>query len=148
MFFCAGQAPWHDDVQLLQRLRARLRGPQALLFDSSDIWALAALVLGSRGFCGSSLHGRILAMAGGLPRLNLQPGDLPPQAIAKTQAYADTWELPGLPGAVPPAQLAAAIGRALAADPAALRRHAHALAARCRAGVAALRQRMVAPAQD
>ncbi len=142
VFFCAGQATWHDDAQLYRRTMARLRWPRAHLFEATDLWALAALVLGSRGVCGRSRHGRILAMAGGLPRLNLLATPPAPGAWSKTQAYAQAWEPPDLPGAVVPTRLAAAMAQALAADPARLRRHADMLATRCRAGVADLRARL------
>jgi hypothetical protein len=124
--FQAGTAPWHDDAAVLRRLAARLRAPAAPM-GSVHLWDVCALLAGSAGYCGSSLHGRIVATAFGRPRLNL----LPPQAgadAAKHRAYVDTWELPGLPGCVAVADAAAALSDALAADPAALRAQGRALA--------------------
>src|SRR5262249_40319585 len=63
VLFRAGAAPWHDDLDALQRVAARMRPGTAAVAESLDVWDLCALVAGSRGFCGSSLHGRILAMA-------------------------------------------------------------------------------------
>jgi len=140
VLFRAGAAPWHDDLDLLQRLAARLPRPAVRVFASLQLWDICALVAGSRGFAGSSLHGRILAMAFALPRLNLHPPT--PHGAAKQAAYAATWEAPGLPTVVVVADLAQAMLRALASDPARLRRQAEALAARYRADFTALCARL------
>ncbi len=126
VLFRAGAAPWHDDAAVLQRLAARLRAPCAVM-DSIHLWDTGALLAGAAGYCGSSLHGRIVATAFGRPRLNL----LPPQARAdadKHQAYVDTWELPQLPGCVPVDQTETALRAALDADARTLRSHGQALA--------------------
>jgi hypothetical protein len=101
------------------------------------LWDLCALLAGSAGYCGSSLHGRIVATAFGRPRLNLLPpqGGAPGlEGAAKHRAYVESWELPGLPGCVAVADAGDALREALAADPARLRAHGHALAAVFRAG--------------
>ncbi|WP_137895242.1 polysaccharide pyruvyl transferase family protein [Ramlibacter sp. 2FC] len=134
--FRAGAAPWHDDLALLQRLAARLPQPAVRVFESLQLWDICALIAGSRGYAGSSLHGRIVAMAFALPRLNLRPPG--PEAGVKQAAYAATWEAPGLPTVAPVADLAQAMAQSLASDPALLRRQAQELAARYRAGFAAL----------
>jgi len=138
----AGAAPWHDDPAVLQRLGARLRArrPAAAVrvFGGLDLWDLCALVAGSRGFCGSSLHGRIVAMAFARPRVSLQ-SPAPAGAVDKAAAFADTWDEPGQPAAVPPGQVAPALDQALAAAPAALRRRAALLVAAARQGFDELR---------
>jgi hypothetical protein len=136
VLFRAGAAPWHDDLDLLQRLAARLPQGAVQVFASLQLWDICALIAGSRGYAGSSLHGRILAMAFALPRLNLRPPT--PHGAAKQAAYAATWEAPGLPTVVPVAELAQAMVQALASDPARLRRLAAEGAARYRAGFATL----------
>lgn len=134
--FRAGAAPWHDSLEVLQRAASRFRTAAVAIFESLDVWDLCALIAGSRGFCGSSLHGRIVAMAFGLPRVNLAIGAGGPPArageegpvsgeasasepdpAAKHRAFAETWELPGLPGVVDVDRLAEGLHAALAADP-------------------------------
>ena len=70
-FFRAGAAPWHDDLACYRRVAARMRTAAVKIFTSLDIWDICALIAASRAYCGSSLHGRIVAMAYALPRLNL-----------------------------------------------------------------------------
>lgn len=132
--FRAGTAPWHDDAAVLQRLAARLRAPAAVM-GSVHLWDLCALLAGSAGYCGSSLHGRIVATAFGRPRLNLLPPQTEVEAdAAKHRAYVQSWELPGLPGCVAVADAAEALPAALAADAAALRAHGRTLAAAVQTG--------------
>ncbi len=128
VFFRAGAAPWHDDLALLHRAAARMRKGWARVFESLDLWDLCALIAHARGYCGSSLHGRIVALAFGLPRIGLRrPGAAP----GKQAAFAASWD-DGMPVDVDPGGIGAAIGHALAADPAQLRALADRLAARYR----------------
>ncbi|SAK85294.1 Polysaccharide pyruvyl transferase [Caballeronia glebae] len=127
--FRAGAAPWHDARAVYERMTARMRHPAVTIFDSLDIWDICALIAKSEGFAGSSLHGRIIAMAYGLPRVNFEHAD-----AVKQRAYASTWEIADAPGVVPIAQLHAAMREALAMDRAALREKASALAQAHRAG--------------
>ena len=137
VLFRAGAAPWHDDMACYRRLAARLHAPAVWLFTSLQLWDICALIAYSRGYCGSSLHGRIVAMAHGLPRLNVQP---PVAAIqpSKQQAYCRCWELPGLPTQVAVDEAAGAWSAASAVPQAALRQHAAALAHEYRGYCAAL----------
>lgn len=137
VLFRAGAAPWHDDLECLQRLARRLRTRPLTILNSIYLWDICALIAGSRGYCGSSLHGRIVAMAFGLPRVNLLH---PAQAghPTKQAAYAATWELPGQPGAVHLSDLAGSLARSLTSDANARRRHAHELANLYREGFTAL----------
>lgn len=125
--FRAGAAPWHDSLEVLQRIASRMRNAAVTVFESLDIWDICALIAGSRGFCGSSLHGRILATAFGLPRLNLARS-ADPAVAAKHRAYAATWELPDLPTVVEVDRLAETLTAALRADPEELARLARRLA--------------------
>lgn len=140
VLFRAGAAPWHDSLDVLQRAARRIRCAAVAVFESLDIWDLCALIAGSRGFCGSSLHGRIVAMAFGRPRVNLsfaagasdmRTGDEgashEPDPAAKHRAFAATWDLPGLPGVVGVDHLADGIRVALAAEPARLARQSRQL---------------------
>ncbi|MCO5107393.1 MAG: polysaccharide pyruvyl transferase family protein [Burkholderiaceae bacterium] len=139
--FRAGAAPWHDELDALQRVAARMRGGTAQVFESLDLWDICALVAAARGYCGSSLHGRIVAMAFALPRVNLRH----PSARARTgkqAAFASTWDLAEMPSVVDVDDAAAAIERALAADPARLAHAAAQLAARFRETFAAMRERL------
>ena len=128
VLFRAGSAPWHDTLDCLERLASRLAPATAQVFRSLQLWDICALIAGSRGYCGSSLHGRIVATAFARPRLNV----LPPQRSepGKVQAYIDSWEAPALPATAPVDMLAARLGEALAADTGNLRRAADSLADR------------------
>lgn len=139
--FRAGAAPWHDELDVLRRLMARMRSGSARVFASLDLWDICALVAAARGYCGSSLHGRIVAMAFASPRVNLRH----PSARArsgKQAAFASTWDLAEMPTVVDIDEAAAAIERALAADSARLAQAAARLAARFRETFAAMRERL------
>ncbi len=137
VLFRAGAAPWHDDLAGLRRVAARMRAPAVRVFESLHLWDICALIARSRGYCGSSLHGRIVAMACALPRLNLRA----PASGAhpdKQAAFAATWEEADVPGTVGVGDMARGIGQALALDPGQLRRTARRLAAQYRQGFEAL----------
>ncbi|WP_321883110.1 polysaccharide pyruvyl transferase family protein [Paraburkholderia bannensis] len=130
VMFRAGAAPWHDDLDAYARLKQRLPA-QSTLFDSLNIWDICALIASSRVYSGSSLHGRIVAMACAIPRVNivhrgkrLQP---PKQA-----AFAATWEPKEIAATANGEELAEAIGAALQTDAALLRHTADDLARRYR----------------
>jgi hypothetical protein len=135
-FFRAGAAPWHDDLDGYRRVAARMRTAAVRIFTSLDIWDICALIAASRAYCGSSLHGRIVAMAYALPRLNLihpfQVGRLSKQA-----AYAATWEAAGMPHTITVGTIAHGIRTALVQDAECLQACARELAARYRSGFAA-----------
>ena len=118
--FCAGLAPWHDDPALLHRMAARMHQP-AMVFASDDAWDLCALIATSRAYAGSSLHGRIVAMAFGVPRVNVLTA-AQSRVATKQAAYAAAWDLATMPRTVAPHELAAAIDRALRVDAASLQR--------------------------
>jgi hypothetical protein len=131
--FRAGAAPWHDDLDTFRRLAARLQTAEAHVFESLDLWDLCALIAASRGYCGSSLHGRIVALACGLPRVNLQS----PVAVGeptKQQAFAETWDGAPLPTTVPIDSLADGIEKAQGVDRDLLARRAVDLAGAYRRG--------------
>lgn len=88
VLFRAGAAPWHDALEPYRRLAARLRVP-AEIFESLDVWEICGLIAGSRGFVGTSLHGRIVAEAFGLPALSLEREA---GAAKKLRAYLETWQ--------------------------------------------------------
>lgn len=128
VLFRAGAAPWHDDLACYRRLAGE-KSTRVRVFSSLDVWEICALIAHSRAFCGSSLHGRIVAMAYGLPRVNLSH----PQYESRTgkqAAYAATWELPGNPLTVGIAGIATGVQQALSADPDQLLIHSQALASK------------------
>lgn len=89
VFFRAGAAPWHDDLGAYRRVAALFRGVDAApawVFESLDIWDICALVAASDGFCGTSLHGRIVAEAFGVPVLERIVPIGP-----KVAAWRETW---------------------------------------------------------
>ncbi|MCX5542791.1 polysaccharide pyruvyl transferase family protein [Paraburkholderia sp. CNPSo 3076] len=131
VLFRAGAAPWHDDLAVYQRLAARLCAAHVRVFASLNVWDICALIAGSRIYCGSSLHGRIVAMAYALPRVNISHPDHS-FAGSKHAAYMRTWEAAGLTGVVNLDNLADAVANALATDRESLRETASALARRYR----------------
>lgn len=91
VLFRAGAAPWHDQLEPYERLSARMPAGSVRIFQSLHLWDICALIVSSRAFCGSSLHGSIVAAAYGQPHVSLvsnrqrnKPG--------KVAAYLETWE--------------------------------------------------------
>lgn len=136
--FRAGAAPWHDSLPVLQRLAAQLEAGTVQVFDSLDIWDISALICASRGYAGSSLHGRIVALAGALPRVSLRSPAAGTQQ-GKTAAWVRTWEGGEIDTVVEPAQLARALQHALAIPAAARQVLARDLVQRSREGFFRLR---------
>lgn len=135
--FRAGAATWHDDIAVYERLAARMRHRDVTVFRSLDVWDICALIAHSAGFAGSSLHGRIVAMAYALPRVNIVHSD-DTARIGKQAAYAQTWEIERMPRTVPIDDLAAAMHDALDANRDALGHRARELAGMYRKAVAPL----------
>jgi hypothetical protein len=114
-----------------------MRSPSVRVFESLDIWDICALIASSRGYCGSSLHGRIVAMAFALPRVNLHH----PSARArsgKQAAFAATWDTTDMPASVDIDELAEAIHVATSVDRELLDQTARQLASRYRQGFDAI----------
>lgn len=137
VFFRAGAAPWHDDLSVYQRVVSHMRHAETSIFVSLNIWDICALIATSRLYCGSSLHGRIIAMAFALPRLNLCQAQHH-HGFTKQAAFAETWDLPALPAVVSPDCLSQGILLALAANHTALREKAHELVNTYRQGFTTL----------
>ena len=111
VFFRAGAAPWHDELGAFARTGARMRAP-ARVFMSLDLWDICALIAASRAYAGSSLHGRIVAMAFALPRVNF----VHTAQRGKQAAFAATWEDAQVPAAVQADSIAQAVLQAMAVD--------------------------------
>ncbi len=138
VLFRAGAAPWHDTLEPLHRVAARMRRTAAAqVFESLDLWSICALIAHSRGFCGSSLHGRIVAAACARPRVTLCRADTL-RATTKHAAFVDAWECSVARSIVEPGHLAPAMLDALGAAPGALQARAAALVAAFRTGFADL----------
>ena len=133
--FRAGAAPWHDDAALYASLQRRLRPGTSQLFPSLHLWDVCALIAASRGVACSSLHGRIVALAYGLPRVSLMPPQQGPRPD-KRAAFAETWEPDAVPRSVTVDAIGPALTRALALRSGMLRENAEALADRCLQSVA------------
>lgn len=87
--FRAGAAPWHDDLAVYERTVRRMNCRTVKIFASLNVWDICALIAMSEGYAGSSLHGRIIAMAYGLPRMNIRDGEA---EAGKQRAYASAWD--------------------------------------------------------
>ncbi|MFD2270830.1 hypothetical protein ACFS07_06155 [Undibacterium arcticum] len=110
-----------------------MHAPSVKIFRSLNLWDICALIAYSRVYFGSSLHGRIVAMAFALPRINLHH---PAQATRPTKqaAFAATWEEAGTPATVEVYEIAHGIRHALAIDRAQLQHTARELVTRYRQG--------------
>ncbi|MGF6934885.1 hypothetical protein OKW41_004047 [Paraburkholderia sp. UCT70] len=141
VFFRAGAAPWHDDMACYERIAARMKVSRTQLFRSLEIWDICALIADARAYAGSSLHGRIVALAFGLPRVNFFH---PARAndTTKQSAFAATWEPACVPGSVGIEALSQAMLHALTIDRTLLWRTATHLTARYREGFAQTRAAM------
>jgi len=131
VLFRAGAAPWHDDPALLEKMQGRLPPAAVRPFPSLHLWDICALIAASRGVVGSSLHGRIVALAYGLPRVSL----IPPQQgnrPDKRMAFAETWEPEFVPRSVAASQVGPAVMQALAVPASVLRENAASLCAHYR----------------
>ena len=93
------------------------------LFESLNLWDICALIAASRGAVGSSLHGRIVALAHGLPRVSLVPPQQADRPL-KTTAFAETWEPDSVPRGVTVDEIERAVIQALAVPAAVLRDNA------------------------
>ena len=127
--FRAGAAPWHDDLECYRRLERFMKSTQVKVFDSLNIWDICALIANSRVYCGSSLHGRIVAMAFGVPRVNLSHPHNENRS-GKQAAYAATWELPGIHHTIAVAEISAGVQQAMVIDQEQLKIHSQALMAK------------------
>lgn len=141
VLFRAGAAPWHDDTDCYRRLSARMQASSVRIFPSLDVWDICALIAHCRAYCGSSLHGRIVATAFALPRVSLlRPDQL--DKPSKQVAYAQTWESAGMPHAVGVEAIAQGIVQALAQDRTLLATHAKCLSSLYRDGFEKLRRKL------
>jgi hypothetical protein len=88
VLFRAGAAPWHDDLDVYRRLLAVNADLDHALFRSLDLWDICALLANATAYCGSSLHGRIVAEACGRPAVNLVRDA---SQMTKQAAHALSW---------------------------------------------------------
>lgn len=138
VLFRAGVAPWHDELEALRRVATSLRHGSAQVFESLDVWDICALIAHGRAYCGSSLHGSIVANAFGRPGLCLRDPDAI-HPVSKQAAYAETWDESGLPAEVELRDIAEALRSALAVEEESLQRQSRRLATLYREGFRAAR---------
>lgn len=108
----AGTAHGHDSEDAAEQIVALLhdvdRDWSITVSTSRGVWPRIAEIASSALWLGSSLHGRIVAYAYGVPRISLRKG--------KLDTYAKTWD-PDSPWGVTPDSLPAAVRAAFAAEP-------------------------------
>ena len=137
VLFRAGAAPWHDDLASLGKVAAWMRAGSAKVFRSLDLWDICALIARSRAYCGSSLHGRIVAIAFALPRVNIRhPGST--GHPSKPAAFAATWDEACMPAEVDLRDIASGIHAILALETEPLQHTARRLAELHRQGFIAI----------
>ncbi|MCU0988488.1 MAG: polysaccharide pyruvyl transferase family protein [Xanthomonadales bacterium] len=110
VLFRAGAAPWHDDLDVYRRLLSVTGDFDHALFQSLDLWDICALLANATAYCGSSLHGRIVAEACGRPAANLIRDAA---QLTKQAAHALSWGYGSQRTILAPADLAIGITRAL-----------------------------------
>lgn len=143
-FFSAGIAPWHDDLGLYERIRRRMLARSVHIMPSPNIWDICGLIEGSEVYCGSSLHGRIVAAAFALPRINVRhPART--GSHSKQNAFAHTWEGTDIPAEVDVSRIAQGIQDALQMERALLRRIAGRLVTEYLAGFERVRALLAMP---
>lgn len=133
VFFRAGAAPWHDATEVYQRLAALLPGIHTQLFQSLNIWDICALLRHCRAFCGTSLHGRIIANSFSRPAVSFAAAG----RYHKLAAYLRSHLPPDGAEVQQPGQFATALLRAMATPKGHLQQHAIQQAAQARQGCAA-----------
>ncbi len=106
VLFRAGAAPWHDDLEVYWRMLVATPDLDAVVAESLDIWDICALLANAAAYCGSSLHGRIVAEAWGRPAANLVRDT---GRMTKQAAHALSWGYGSLPAVVAPAELATGV---------------------------------------
>jgi len=114
VFFRTGAAPWHDRLEVYGRLQQETSMLDAIIFDSQNIWDICALLAGSRGFVGSSLHGCIVTEAFGQPSISLARTE---GKQSKAGVYAESWHPDASGMVVSPENICAAWRRSLALKP-------------------------------
>jgi hypothetical protein len=132
VLFRAGAAPWHDDLAAYRRLAKFLRWPQCRVFESLNLWDICALLAQARAFCGSSLHGRIVALAFGVGGVSLMQDA---QQTSKAGAYFSTWLPADEINVRSVEQVAEGIAQALALPAEALQEQSEQLADQARSGM-------------
>ncbi len=91
VFFEASDKPVAGGNIELKKWVEAFRENKALAFESRNICDAASLIIHSRLYCGSSLNSRIIAMAAGIPRINI------PDGLAKVKSYCELWEHDAVP---------------------------------------------------
>ncbi|MEX2579749.1 MAG: hypothetical protein WD342_11885 [Verrucomicrobiales bacterium] len=92
---------------------------EAAAFGSDNIWEIASLLLHSRLYCGTCLSCRVIAMSGGVARVNLPTGD------PSVRSYCELWENDSVPIELPREEAwEEALTRALEVDFSTLQDHA------------------------
>ncbi|GAB3273890.1 polysaccharide pyruvyl transferase family protein [Arthrobacter pigmenti] len=96
MLFLAGTAPGHDSVDAYRevaRLAANKEPDVSIqITENRDPLYLVEVILRSRAWVGTSLHGRIVAESYGVPRVSLSKSPINGNAQEKTAVYAATWD--------------------------------------------------------
>ncbi|MGG1949560.1 polysaccharide pyruvyl transferase family protein [Trinickia sp. NRRL B-1857] len=134
VFFRAGIAPCMTQWRRTTALENGCERRPVSLMTSPNVWDICAVIAGSRAYCGSSLHGSIVAAAFSVPHVNLR---IPRELDAKqANGVREHMEDSDWPGEVGVEQIAQGIEKALRIDSTRLAFTARRLVAEYRAGFA------------
>lgn len=137
VFQPAGLAYEHDTIDSLEKLRASivelgLPNRRLRIQYDRDVWLQVATIAKSRCFIGTSLHGRIVSAALGIPRVSLEN--------SKVAAYAKCWDGKLQPYDVPPERIYESVSAALKTDQQTLSRCGATLSSKAQEGFTKLRE--------
>ncbi len=91
VFFRAGIAPWHDELEPYRRAASRLSVPLHI-YESAHLWDICAVIAQAKVFLGTSLHGWIVAEVYGIPRWSLVQSNIADTGkVSKQQVYCEAW---------------------------------------------------------
>lgn len=86
MLLPIGYASGHDDVIFLKKVKNLMREDSGLFYDLT-VWEIMNIIVCSRGYYGTSLHGAITAMSYGVPHYCIN------RKVKKLVSFLETWSV-------------------------------------------------------
>lgn len=89
VFFCAGNAPGHDSMNLYkQKFQNILPNNMVYFFEGTNIWDICNVISNAKFVIGTSLHVRIVSTVCNVPRITLYSS----HADNKAKAFIEEWD--------------------------------------------------------